>query len=74
MEDFHFTLKRLYLQFRSQNLSAYFTNDIGPVCMHINISYKPYNIMTVVSFEVEKRDVKYIENPMLTNSNTQKTV
>lgn len=37
---------------------------------HINKAALPYNIMTVVSFEVEK----YIENPMLTNSNTQKTV
>lgn len=41
---------------------------------HISKAALPYNIMTVVSFEVEKRDVKYIENPMLTNSNTQKTV
>lgn len=39
---------------------------------HISKAALPYNIMTVVSFEVEKRDVKYIENPMLTNSNTQR--
>lgn len=35
---------------------------------HISKAALPYNIMTVVSFEVEK----YIENPMLTNSNTQR--
>lgn len=73
MVDFHFTLKRLHLQFRSQNLFAkyqcifykrYRAQYTSIVTLYISKIALPYNSMTIMSREVE--------NPMLTNSNTQR--